>query len=445
MRRARRMRCDAGFAKVASQSNFAIATGDATLGRMRIPLCALLVAACTSSPHHPPPHGIDAPPGFDAPIDACNPLLQVGCAVGQKCTWVTDATTPQPLGHIDCVPDGTVDTGGACTQGTPGPMGYDNCKKGNYCQGMKCKLICDPQGGSPMCPTSFACSTYEGLFGPVGQPVAAGVCDATCDPLADNKFGSNKTKTGATCAATQGCYGYPNDAAPSQYTCTSEVNVSQYHRAACTTASGCANASGSPYLNGCAQGFIPLLYDMTGSMQVDCISLCKPADCYLGNCTTGAATNIIGSPTAPTHRCNSTDSSGSFNPATPGATGNNGDQCMFSWLFEVDTMGHFVRSATSDTLGFCVDHSKYKYDSNGDGQVTSADLAWPKCDTFTQPGQGTGSAVGGVCNDVNNCIHAADFGCVSTMTGGIMFEGKPAVKPAVVIDRPRVPYSRLVR
>ena len=377
----------------------------------------------------------------DAPM-VCNPLTQTGCATGQKCTWVTDATMPQPLGHIDCVPDGTVAAGAACTQGTPGPMGYDNCMAGLYCQGMKCKTICDPQGGSPMCPTNYACSTYEGLFGPVGQPVAAGVCDPTCDPLADNKFGSNKTKAGSACTATQGCYGYPNDTQPSHYSCTNEVNVSLYHRAACTTASGCANSGGSPYLNGCAQGFIPLLYDMTMSMQVDCISLCKPADCYLGNCTTGAATNIIGSPTAPTHRCNGTDSSGSFNPATPGATGNNGDQCMFSWLFEVNTMNMLTRSPTSDTLGFCVDHSKYKYDSNGDGTVTSTDLAWPKCDTFTQPGTGTGSAVGGVCNDANNCIHAADFGCVSTTTGGIMFEGKTQLSPSVLMDRPRVPYSQ---
>jgi hypothetical protein len=370
---------------------------------------------------------VDAPPADAAPA-TCDVLAQTGCSAGEKCTWITDAVTPQPLGHIGCVPNGTVSTGGACTQGSPGPMGYDNCKKGNYCNGMKCKLICDPQGGSPMCPTSFACSTYEGLFGPVGQPVAAGVCDATCDPFADNKFGSNKSKTGTTCTATQGCYGYPSDTTPTHFSCTSEVNPTLYHRAACTTANGCASSGGNPYLNGCAQGFTPLLYDSTGSMQVDCISMCKPADCYAGHCGTGSV-NLIGSPTAPTHRCNSTDSSGSFNLAT--AT-NNGDQCMYSWLFEFDTSGNHVASPTSDTVGFCVDHSKYRYDSNGDGTIDSNDAVWPKCDTFASPSYG-GTTLG-----------AGDFGCVSTATAGVMFEGKQG-KPAALMGAPRLPYGRTMR
>ena len=41
--------------------------------------------------------------------------------------------------------------------------------------------------------------------------------------------------------------------------------------------------------------------------------------------------------------------------------------------------GTLLRSSYSDTLGFCFDHSKYRYDSNGDGQVTSADLTLPAC------------------------------------------------------------------
>jgi hypothetical protein len=365
----------------------------------------------------------------------CNPLTQTGCQAGQKCTWVTDATMPMPLGHIDCVPDGTVQAGAACTNGPAGPMGYDNCVKGNYCEGSVCKSICDPQGGAPMCPTNFACSEYEGLFGPVGQPVVAGVCDPSCDPLADNKFGSNKTKTGTACTAVQGCYGGPSDTTPSHYTCTHEPmgSVALYNRSACTTTNGCANSGGTPYINGCAQGFIPLMYDTTGSMQVDCISMCKPASCYMGNC--GAAS--INLPGVTPHRCNTTDSSGSFNTAN---AANNGDQCMYSWLFEIDTMGMWHMSAYSDSVGFCVDHSKYKYDSNGDGQVTSTDLAWPKCDTFPMPGFGNGSAVAGVCNAANGCVEAADFGCVDHTTGGVMFQGK-TVKPAVNIDRPRAAYS----
>jgi hypothetical protein len=116
---------------------------------------------------------------------------------------------------------------------------------------------------------------------------------------------------------------------------------------------------------------------------------------------------------------------------------------MFSWLFEIDSMGAWVKSGTSDTVGFCVDHSKYKYDSNADGMITTADLAWPQCSMFTMPGFGTGSATGGVCNDANGCIHAADFGCVDTTTGGVMFEGKNVGVPAATVGRPRVPYGQL--
>src|SRR5205823_11766044 len=53
-------------------------------------------------------------------MQVCNPVTQTGCAAGQKCTWVTDATTPMPLGHIDCVMDGTVALGGTCTSGPAG-------------------------------------------------------------------------------------------------------------------------------------------------------------------------------------------------------------------------------------------------------------------------------------------------------------------------------------
>jgi hypothetical protein len=373
----------------------------------------------------------------DAGTDVCNPLTQSGCAAGQKCTWVTDATMPTMLGHIDCVPDGVAATGAACTMGMPGPTGYDDCAKGNYCEGSVCKLICDPQGGSPMCPSSFSCVTYSGVFGSADQAAAAGVCNASCDPLADNKFGSSKTKTGTTCSESQGCYGRPSNSSPSRYICADEVNPTLYHRAACTTASGCASPGGVPYVNGCAQGFIALLYDSTGSMQVDCESLCKPASCYAGNC--GASS--LNLPGVAPHRCNTSDSSGLFNTAS---ASNNGDQCVYTWRLEVDSAGSLVRSPTSDTLGICVDHSRYKYDSNGDGMIGTGDLAWPKCDTFTTAGSGTGSASGSpaTCTAANGCVGAADFGCVDTATGGVSFQGKPA-RPAVHIDLPRLPYSQV--
>jgi hypothetical protein len=382
--------------------------------------------------------------GVDSRVDdgrtstTCSVLTQTGCQAGQKCTWVVDQmmTGMDPVGHIDCVPDGTIAVGGACTRGAPGPMGYDNCKAGGYCESMKCEQICDLQGGAPMCPTSFTCKNYSGVFGPVNQPVAAGLCDPNCDPLADNKFGSGKTKTGTGCTASQGCYGYPNSSVPTEYTCNTEFENTLYHRSPCNATNGCANGT-QVYLNGCAQGFIPLLYhDDSGSMTIDCISYCAPVDCYHGHCGTNSA-NLIG---AAPHRCNSTDSSGSFNTAS--AT-NNGDQCTYMWYLEFDgTANMVVRNAQTDKIGFCYDHSKYRYDSNND-MVPDAPL--PRCDTFTTPGFGTGSAVGGVCNATNGCLGAADFGCVSTTTGGVPFEGKVRRSGmAALIEVPRLPYDPAV-
>jgi hypothetical protein len=116
---------------------------------------------------------------FDAGVDVphpCNVLDQTGCMAGQKCTWIIDAITPGPLGHIGCVPDGAVDIGSACTQGAPGPMGFDNCKAGEMCWSGICEQVCDPQGGAPQCGASTTCTVHTELF---GQPPAAGTCDPT--------------------------------------------------------------------------------------------------------------------------------------------------------------------------------------------------------------------------------------------------------------------------
>jgi hypothetical protein len=404
--------------------------------RSRWPIqIAVLTAAlaCSKTDHaiHPIPDG----PPPDGEILSCNVLTQTGCAAGQKCTWVTDSTSP-PLGHIDCVPDGTVMVGSACTPGPVGPTtGYDNCKAGSYCESMVCKRICDPQGGTPTCPTNFACGVYSGLFSPVGQPAAAGVCDPTCNPLDDNKFGSGKTKLGSACSASQGCYGEPNGMSQTQYTCGGEFNNNLYHRAVCDHAAdnptndpnkGCADASGNQYLNGCAQGFVPLLYTDDTKTSVSCISYCAPANCYAGHCGTADASLVGAAP----HRCNATDSSGLFNVASPT---NNGDQCAYMWIFEIDSTGKLIPSQYTDQIGFCYDHSKYHYDSNGDG---TPDAELPECDKITTAGFGTGSAVGGTCTGSNGCLGAADFGCVDHVTAGQMFQGKRSAR----MELPRTPY-----
>jgi hypothetical protein len=80
---------------------------------------------------------------------------------------------------------------------------------------------------------------------------------------------------------------------------------------------------------------------------------------------------------------------------------------MYSWRFEIDSTGHFTRSPTSDTVGFCVNHSKYRYDSNGDGVIDGNDATMPPCESLplTAPsGQPT----------------AGDLGCVDTATAGTL-------------------------
>ena len=115
----------------------------------------------------------------------CNPLTQTGCRSGAKCTWIVDETAPMPLGHIACPRDGSVPIGGACTfaaaigddQACPISGSDDDCVAGAYCWNGVCEQICDLQGGMPQCDANHVCVTHDGVFGPVGQPVAAGVCD----------------------------------------------------------------------------------------------------------------------------------------------------------------------------------------------------------------------------------------------------------------------------
>ena len=359
--------------------------------------------------------------------DACNVLAQTGCATGQKCSWIHDATTPVPLGHVGCAPNGTAAVGGTCMYGPDGAMGFDDCLGGSVCQSGRCKMICDPAGVAPNCATGFGCSTYEGLFGPAGQPVSGGVCDPSCNPLDDNDFDGSAgpiVKPGSACPAggsqVLGCYGYPSSAHPTRWNCTREVpgHDAIVHRVLCTTMNGCANSAGTAFLNGCAQGYIPLLRDMTGGTGVVCVAICKPGNTYLNNPGTQAPVGL-----AP-HQCNNSFARGTFNNISNNVS-NDGDHCLFSWFFEIDMMNVFLRSPTSDTVGFCVDHSKYKYDSNGDGMVTSADAAWPLCSSLPD-GNGSAAQRG-----------AADFGCVDTTHAGLPFTGKGQVRrPLMELPRP---------
>jgi hypothetical protein len=239
--------------------------------------------------------------GIDAPaIDECfcNPLAQTGCASGKKCTWIIDMADPSFAGHIGCAPDGSMQTGQGCTRNPPGPTGWDDCAKANYCVGPSaggagvCELICDIEGGNPVCPAKLGCVGHPEIFSLASDtgPPAAGVCEPTCDPLNDNNFlGSAGTKTGSACNATSGCSGLPPDfvtRAATVFTCSPIANPTRIHRSPCNgtvqpgDASACLDQGRYIYPSSCAPGYQPLINDGEGSMQQDCVAMCAAQDCY---------------------------------------------------------------------------------------------------------------------------------------------------------------------
>ena len=144
------------------------------------------------------------------------------------------------------------------------------------------------------------------------------------------------------------------------------------------------------YVNSCNQGYLPLLRESTTVSTAICTALCKPRNCFMGSCGGGNNPDRLGEMP---HRCQTPDRVGAFD------TGANGEHCRYIWSFEIDQMGNFLRSPTSDTLGFCFDHSKYLYDSDNNNMP---DTPLPACATLPD-GFGSGSAFG-----------AGDIGCVDT-------------------------------
>ena len=360
----------------------------------------------------------DAPTGSgsaDAPPAGCSVLTQAGCDTGQKCTWVLstdpDATTGAPgLGANACAPDGAKAAGAACTIQKAAMGGADDCIHGTVCVSGTCKSICDNNGGAPACGTNQACVIYDGLFANSGATtIPAGVCDPSCNPLDDNDFdgsGTVHTKTGTACpGATVGCYGFASTTHTTYFTCAPPASGTGalVHRSPVPAT--------SLYLNSCMSGYhLGEFYaDDSGAKVIDCFAYCKP-----GESSTVATGGGTPNGVAP-HRCNNNDALGSFAGGTPtGANpASNGEHCWFSWYFEIDSANAWHKSPTSDTLGFCIDHTKYHWDSNNSGAIDPADMTYPNCASL--PVMGTATTLG-----------AVDIGCVTSTTAGLTpaFDGK---------------------
>lgn len=278
-----------------------------------------------------------------APTPACDLVAQTGCATGKKCALVK--TMAGSGGDIACVPDGTVAVNGACTFGAPGAStGYDNCKKGGICTAGACEAICDPKalpGAQHACATGFTCSVPSNLSG-------AGLCDPTCDPLTQKRAWDNAAACGSPNpgAPTMGCYGLPNGI----FTCA--------------PAGPAANTSdvvlsGPPFGNACAPGYVPLLRQSWQSSAIICVAYCQP-----GPTSQAAPQNAAGLTTSP-YTC----------PAK-GAGGTH--ECHYWWAVEDPSK---PSTPQSNTLGFCIDPTQYKYDPNDPSRVvfTALDPNWPSC------------------------------------------------------------------
>ena len=194
------------------------------------------------------------------------------------------------------------------------------------------------------------------------------------------------------------------------------------------------------YTNSCNQGYLPLLNESTEVSVRICVAMCKPLNCYMGNCGTSSANRLgaVGDACRVQDRVNA--SAGGLWEST-GLGG--GEHCRFLWLSEIDADGNFLRSQYSDTVGFCYNHNAYKYNADGDPNtgIGGFETELPPCDTLPD-GVVAGSGFG-----------AAELGCVDSMHAGL---GSGAVGKAVKIpeamqrkratfDMPRALYHREMR
>jgi len=319
-----------------------------------------------------------------------------------------DNAAPCSDDHLGCAPAGGKLIGETCTYGAPGQTGFDDCVGGAICIEGTCHTICDYQYGMPYCPDDLGCAKHED-FGPATAPdfPLAGICVPTCDPLADNDFdgsGSASARTGSACGPDPsiGCYGrFLNGGAGTEFTCARPVPGTEnyVHRSAVPPAQSARTACHPGYL-------FAITLDTTGSTEFSCHAICRPGNSYAGAVTQEPNGQ-------PGHECRADSSGRSGSFGTPATATENGEHCMYSWVFELDETGAIHRSATSDTVGICWDHTHYTIDHDGD--QTTPQIAMPACATLPlHPATGLG---------------AEAFGCVESALAGHANNRAPIVLP----------------
>lgn len=430
--------------------------GTVDVRRMKIRSLGMLiavVAACGGSGETQK----DAANTTDAAPTTCSPLTQMGCAPNEKCTWVIDQTDPTYIGHVGCVANtGTAQVGDNCTFGSPGMNGFDNCAKGAVCSEYRhpgamgqCKAVCDQSGGTPMCDDTHSCIVYSKLFATgSASPAAAGVCNTNCSPLLDNDFDGSGALTmrraNSPCGSdpTVGCYAALSHGVPPKtaWTCMTDLQMGSNgsdgnlrHRSQCTQADGCIDPdTGSPFVNGCSQGYQPVLYETTGSTTWDCIAECHPLDCYDGS---AGQCGGIGNPNRHGQYPDSCDTNhrvGLFQ------TGPGREECAYQWKWEVGSGGAFLSSQHSMDVGFCMDHMLYKYDPTGGNNPT---MPLPGCELLKL--HGTHNAADLANPTVYFGAVDVEVACVNPMLAFGSGSAMRTAPEAIVVDGPRFLYRRV--
>jgi hypothetical protein len=254
-------------------------------------------------------------------FESCNPVTQGGCAADEKCSWLVVQLDPF-LGRTDCVPDGTVAIGESCSEGDPGEAtGYDDCAAGGLCMSGTCRAICDLTSDS--CCEGFACSSYTATFTDDSQE-DTGVCDATCDPVAQD------------CAdAARGCY-------LQLFTGHATCSLAAPGAEELTQGDTCANDGASCFLNGCAKGYGAFLYAGDG-LRRDCTAFCRPVETYLVDPDGDGEGALVGG---------ADPDGGAPHDCAEATIGVPAHQCRFFQSYFVD-MNSQPLDYVSDAYGFC--------------------------------------------------------------------------------------------
>jgi hypothetical protein len=330
---------------------------------------------------------VDTPP----PVMLCDPLAQTGCMPGEKCATRVLQDNPE-ITEIACVMDGTVAIDGACGYGPAGASGFSNCKAGGECVFGVCKQICDQLGGSPKCDPNHACELYEGLFESNGMPVA-GVCEPKCDPLTQELLvGTTTAACGSTNAAMAdtGCF----TADLVDFTCTRIPTVA---RTLTDRMHALSASDGSPYVNGCAAGYIPWLIEKSGSMIAVCSGMCAPAKTDNMN-----TTNATGDPTVPVKLPTKATAEAGDGLCVAGKKGSaEPEDCHYIWGHHRDRNGAYLPGPYNDKVGLCFAYGQYMVTING------VMTGYPTCEMLPPAGMPPVAPYG----NANNwpCVPQAEF------------------------------------